>query len=134
VPECGFAITLLTDSTDGPKLIDEPFFTNWAIRQFAGLSDPPAQLAPYAGLYRGLDRLALRTADDFVDSAIEIIAADGGLRATSEDQEFAFAFYRYEKESRCGVYLKPSSALSSSESVSRCSDCSPVLARPPARR
>jgi hypothetical protein len=59
VPDRGFALTVLTNCTSGPSLIAELFLDDWALRLFAGLSNPPAvprtltpaQLAPYEGLY-----------------------------------------------------------------------------------
>ena len=55
VPERGFAMTTLTNSTNGPKLIAELGRSGWALTHFTGLSNPPAvpqmlpteQLAPY---------------------------------------------------------------------------------------
>jgi hypothetical protein len=101
VPERGFAMTLLTNSTGGPKLITDLFLTDWALCQFAGLSDPPAaprtlapaQLAPYEGTYRGWFIPPFGTLDDVVVNTFELSAADGGLRATGEDT-LALAFYR----------------------------------------
>src|SRR5262249_31407444 len=40
VPQRGFAMTMLTNSTGSPGLIHDLFFTDWALRQFAGLSRP----------------------------------------------------------------------------------------------
>src|SRR5919107_704499 len=61
VPERGFALTVLTDSDGGPKLLGELFADDWALRRFAGVSNLPAEphaltgreLAPYEGLYTG---------------------------------------------------------------------------------
>jgi hypothetical protein len=94
-------MTLLTNSTGGPKLITELFLTDWALRQFAGLSDPPAaprtlapaQLAPYEGTYRGWFIPPFGTLDDIVVNTFELSAANGGLDATGEDT-LALAFYR----------------------------------------
>jgi CubicO group peptidase (beta-lactamase class C family) len=61
VPERGFALTVLTNSDGGPKLLGDLFVDDWALRRFAGVSNLPArpraltssQLAPYEGLYTG---------------------------------------------------------------------------------
>ena len=42
VPEQDFALTVLTNSTSGPQLINELFYGDWALQQFAGLDNPPA--------------------------------------------------------------------------------------------
>ena len=102
VPERGFAMTLLTNSTGGPKLIAELFFTDWVLRQFAGLNDPPAvpqarppaELRPYEGRYRAWAIPPFGAPDQFVETVFELRAADGMLRATSEDLELTFGFYR----------------------------------------
>jgi CubicO group peptidase (beta-lactamase class C family) len=61
VPERDFALTVLTNSEGGPKLLGELFIDDWVLRRFAGVSNLPAeprkltssQLAPYEGLYTG---------------------------------------------------------------------------------
>jgi CubicO group peptidase (beta-lactamase class C family) len=116
VPQRGFAMTMLTNSTGGPQLIADLFFTDWALRQFAGLSDPPAEpralpparLAPYEGRYRawiippvepperfvGTAFEITGPPDPFVETAFEITAANGMLRAKGEDMTLTLAFYR----------------------------------------
>jgi CubicO group peptidase (beta-lactamase class C family) len=103
VPARGFAMTLLTNATGGPKLVHELFFTDWALRQFAGLSDPPAvprtlppaQLAPYEGRYQAGAIPPFGPPDTFGELWFEVRAADGGLRARSDDDtELTLAFYR----------------------------------------
>jgi len=107
VPERGFAMTALTNSEDGSKLTSELFGGDWALRQFVGLSDPPAvpralppaQLAQYEGYYRG-QILAPPggPTDEALDVTIELSAADGGLRARltgmGQEIETTLAFYR----------------------------------------
>lgn len=59
VPERDFALTVLTNSDGGPKLLDDLFIDDWALKRFAGVSNLPAkpralsrrELAPYEGLY-----------------------------------------------------------------------------------
>jgi CubicO group peptidase (beta-lactamase class C family) len=103
VPERGFAMTLLTNSTGGSKLVHELFFTDWALRELAGLSDPPAvprtlspaQLAPYEGRYEAWTIPPFGAPDEFVQIYFEIKATDGALRARSDDDaELTLAFYR----------------------------------------
>jgi hypothetical protein len=101
VPEREFAMTMLTNSTGGKGLITELFQTDWVLRQFAGLSDPPAvtrtltsaELAPYEGTYRSWFIPPFGTVDDAVVNTFELRAADGGLLATGEDT-LTLAFYR----------------------------------------
>jgi hypothetical protein len=59
VPERNFALTLLTNSESGRKLVHELFLDDWALSRFAGLHNLPAAtqtldasaLAPYEGNY-----------------------------------------------------------------------------------
>jgi CubicO group peptidase (beta-lactamase class C family) len=105
VPDRGFALTVLTNATSGPRLISEMFFADdGALRQFAGLSNPPAvpraltpaQLAPYEGLYWA--REISPPPGDAEDTWFELSAADGRLRgrmiAGDNTVEFGLAFYR----------------------------------------
>jgi CubicO group peptidase (beta-lactamase class C family) len=100
VPDRGFAMTALTNSTGGPNLIEELFFTDWALREFVGLSDPPAepralspaQLAPYEGRYW---RQAMPPfGNEFVDLTIDLRAANGELQASGDDANYTLANYR----------------------------------------
>jgi hypothetical protein len=95
-------MTLLTNSTGGPKLIDELFFTDWALSRFAGLTDPPtvpralppAELRPYEGRYRSWVIPPFGAPNQFVETVFELRAADGMLRARSEEMELTLGFYR----------------------------------------
>ena len=103
-PERGFALTVLTNCASGPALIGVLVMDDWALRRFAGLSNPPAvprtltpaQLAPYEGLYWGQE--VDPPPGEFTDTWIEFSAADGRLRARLSDEasteEFTLAFYR----------------------------------------
>ena len=101
VPERGFAMTTLTNSTNGSKLIAELGRSGWALSQFCGLSNPsavaqaapPAQLAQYEGRYNGWVIPPNGPTDQIVEQPIELKAADGGLRV-SGDLELSLAFYR----------------------------------------
>jgi CubicO group peptidase (beta-lactamase class C family) len=102
VPARGFAMTALTNSTGGPALIEDLFFTDWALREFAGLSDPPAvpralspaQLAPYEGRYQRQAMPPFSPVNEFVDLTLGLRAADGGLLMTGDDGEYTLACYR----------------------------------------
>jgi CubicO group peptidase (beta-lactamase class C family) len=103
VPQRGFAMTVLTNSMGGAKLTAELVSSDWALREFAGLSDPPAvprtlppaQLAPYEGRYQSWNIMPFGPPDQFVEATIDIRAANGGLRAMSDDgSETTLAFYR----------------------------------------
>lgn len=101
VPEHGFAMTTLTNSTNGPKLIAELGRSGWALTQFCGLSNPsavpqmlpPAQLAQYEGQYTGRVIPPNGPPDKIVEQAITLSAANGGLHV-SGDLELSLAFYR----------------------------------------
>src|SRR5262249_31354441 len=108
VPERGFALTVLTNAESGHKLRADLVDDDWALRQFVGLSNPPAapvartreQLAPYLGQYLGR---ALVDAGP-VETSIELSEAAGGLRMRQTTRELAtgseetaerrLAFYR----------------------------------------
>ena len=87
VPERDFAITLLTNSDSGPKLVAELFFDDWVLANFVGLHNLPAvrqsldtaALAAYEGSY-------LAEQIDYTGQKLEIVrelkARDGGLEMT----------------------------------------------------
>lgn len=100
VPERDFAITLLTNSEGGPALLSELFADDWALREFAGVSNlpavplqlPPQQLAAYEGSYVsqqiGLDG----TSGEF---GLDLVADDGELVASLEGEvALRLPFYR----------------------------------------
>jgi hypothetical protein len=102
IPDRGFAMTTLTNSTTGAKLIAEVARSGgWALSHFVGLSNPPAvpkklsptELAPYEGHYKGWVIPPRGTPDKIEELAIDLSAADGGLRVAG-DLELALAFYR----------------------------------------
>ncbi len=92
VPQRGFAMTTLTNSTSGPKLIDELGRSGWALSRFVGLSNPPAvprsltlaQLAAYDGKYKSPTIPPDGAPDKIEDLTIDIGAKDGGLRVTGD--------------------------------------------------
>ena len=61
VPDRQFAMTVLTNSTGGPRLMAELGRSGWALTKFCGLSNPPAEPKPqpvarlkdYEGHYKG---------------------------------------------------------------------------------
>ena len=101
VPDRQFAMTVLTNSTSGPRLMAELGRSGWALTKFCGLSNPPAEPKPqpvarlkdYEGHYKGWVIPPDGPPDKIVELHIELKAADGGLRATG-DLELSLAFYR----------------------------------------
>jgi hypothetical protein len=101
VPDRQFAMTVLTNSTGGPKLIAELGRSGWALTNFCGLSNPPAEPKPqpvarlkdYEGHYQGWVIPPDGPPDKIVELHAELKAADGGLRAAG-DFELSLAFYR----------------------------------------
>lgn len=102
VPERGFAMTMFTNSTTGPRLIAEMSRSGgWALSHFVGLSNPPAvpkklspaQLEQYEGRYKGWVIPPDGAPDNIVELTVNLRAADGGLRVTG-DLELSLVFYR----------------------------------------
>jgi CubicO group peptidase (beta-lactamase class C family) len=113
VPEREFALTVLTNSDGGTKLLGDLFLDDWALRRFAGVSNLPAEprtlsrsrLAPYEGLYTGqiIDPVFLPSGT-VVKTRIELKGTpDGRLRMRRTDSvgssvppavESSLAFYR----------------------------------------
>jgi CubicO group peptidase (beta-lactamase class C family) len=95
VPERGFALTVLTNSDGGPKLLGELFVDDWALKRFAGVSNLPArpralrrrELAPYEGLYTGqIFDPVFTPSGTVVQTRIELEgASDGQLRMRRTD-------------------------------------------------
>lgn len=103
VPDRQFAMTVLTNSTSGPKLLAELGRSGWALGRFCGLSNPPAdprprpaaQLKAYEGHYKGWVITPNGAPDKIVEQHAELKAVGGNLRATG-DLEASLAFYRDE--------------------------------------
>ena len=101
VPDRQLAMTVLTNSTDGPKLLAELGRSGWALGKFCGLSNPPADPKPqsatrlkeYEGHYKGWVIPPDGPPDKIVELHAEVKAAGGGLRATG-DLEISLDFYR----------------------------------------
>ncbi|WP_206686112.1 hypothetical protein [Kribbella qitaiheensis] len=100
VPKRDFAITLLTNSESGPSLTAELFGDDWALREFAGVSNlsavprdlPPKKLAAYEGTY-----VANQIGIDGKSSGfgLELTAGDGELVAGLDGQTvLRLPFYR----------------------------------------
>ena len=98
VPQRDFALTLLTNSEGGPTLLAELFADDWALREFAGLTNlpavprPPRRLTEYMGTY-----VAQQIGFDGKSEEIglDVTADDGELVASVGGQPmFRFAFYR----------------------------------------
>ena len=92
VPDRQFAMTVLTNSTSGARLMYELGRSGWALSQFCGLSNPPAvpkpqppeRLAHYEGHYKAGVIPPDGPPDKIVELDIELKAADGGLRVTGD--------------------------------------------------
>jgi CubicO group peptidase (beta-lactamase class C family) len=106
VPERGFALTVLTNSAGGPKLVRDLFVDDWALQRFAGVSNLPAvprtlspdELAPYEGRYERQEIAPpIGESEEYV---IELRGDQGQLHATQTESdadtvvEFRLAFYR----------------------------------------
>lgn len=103
VPDRQFAMTVLTNSTNGGKILYELGRSGWALTQFCGLSNPPAEpkaqpagrLAQYEGRYKA-GVIPPDGSDRIVDQVIELKAADGKLQVNGDSDNTSFAFYRDE--------------------------------------
>ncbi|MGW1344657.1 serine hydrolase domain-containing protein [Kribbella sp. NPDC002412] len=100
VPRRDFAITLLTNSEGGPALVAELFADDWALREFAGVSNlravprelPPERLAAYEGLYVSGQIGFDGQPSEF---GLELTADDGELVARLDGEvALRLAFYR----------------------------------------
>jgi hypothetical protein len=88
VPERDFAMTMLTNSDGGRKLVADLFSDDWALRRFAAISNLPAEpqhlsaadLAPYTGRYIGG---GIPPSGILEQSIIEFQAGDGQLDGTT---------------------------------------------------
>jgi CubicO group peptidase (beta-lactamase class C family) len=116
VPERDFALTVLTNSTGGPRLKIELFYDDWALERFAGLRNPPAvptrvspaRLAEYEGTYaaRSVDQ-----AGDWEETVLSLRGSDGALQAHRDTPggvpDFGLEFYRGEYVRVVGDYFEP---------------------------
>ncbi|HKU81486.1 MAG TPA: serine hydrolase domain-containing protein, partial [Candidatus Tumulicola sp.] len=103
IPARGFAMTTLTNSTSGPRLINALTRQGWALEHFVGLSNPPApvykrsanELRAYEGRYVSWTIPPDGTPEKPTVLNVELRARDGGLRA-SGDLDLDISFYRGE--------------------------------------
>jgi CubicO group peptidase (beta-lactamase class C family) len=90
VPERGFALTVLTNSDGGPKLLAHLFRDDWALRRFAGVSNLPAEprtltqaeLAPYEGRYTDQ---SIESSGAVTETQTELKADNGQLHMTQRE-------------------------------------------------
>jgi CubicO group peptidase (beta-lactamase class C family) len=88
VPARGFALTVLTNSDGGTKLLNELFADDWALRRFVGITNLPAtprnrtrrELAAYEGRYTATE---LDPKGELTVNALELRADHGQLRVDS---------------------------------------------------
>jgi CubicO group peptidase (beta-lactamase class C family) len=103
VPDRQFAMTVLTNAATGTGILYELGRSGWALNQFCGLNDPPAvpkpqpadRLAQYEGHYKALT-IPPGPFDKIEEMAVELKAADGGLRVSGDSDAESLAFYRDE--------------------------------------
>jgi CubicO group peptidase (beta-lactamase class C family) len=105
VPERNFAMTLLTNSESGPRLVEELFFDDWALARFAGLHNLPAApqtldtlaLAPYVGKYTAQQ---IPVTGPTIHAPVELSARDGRLQMIMGEGPDAatktLAFYKHD--------------------------------------
>jgi CubicO group peptidase (beta-lactamase class C family) len=102
VPRHGFALTVLTNSDGGIKLLNELFADDWALKRFVGLTNLPArpqkltrrELAGYEGRYTAPE---LDPNGELTESAVELRADGGQLRITDPESgktRARLAFYK----------------------------------------
>jgi CubicO group peptidase (beta-lactamase class C family) len=100
VPQRDFAITVLTNSEGGPLLVADLFGDDWALREFAGVSNLPAvprqlparKLAKYTGTY--VSR-AIGVDGSPEELGLDLTADDGELVASLDGQvALRLPFYR----------------------------------------
>lgn len=129
VPERDFAMTVLTNSETGSKLLAELFADDWALRRFAGVCNPPAtpahvsasDLAEFEGRYLTsviapdgktlTSTIELRTENGQLDGTITTVdpSADG---EPLENSRIGFAFYRPDYVLDIGPDGKPTGSRS----------------------
>ncbi|MFC7673699.1 serine hydrolase domain-containing protein [Mycolicibacterium sp. GCM10028919] len=123
-PERDFAMTVLTNSDGGSKLIADLFGDDWALRRFAGIGNLPAEpqrrsaadLQPFAGRYTtegiGLDGIVEQTIIEFQagDGQLDgtTVSADASGHPVEESRtRIGLAFYRRDYGLNLGADDKP---------------------------
>jgi CubicO group peptidase (beta-lactamase class C family) len=99
VPEKDFALTLLTNSTNGPLLRAELFGDDWALSRFTGLHNlpatprslTPAQLAAFEGHYVA-EQIGFGGEPGTLE--LDLTGVGGRLSARINGQELVLPFYR----------------------------------------
>jgi CubicO group peptidase (beta-lactamase class C family) len=89
VPERDFALTVLTNSTGGPRLTTELYLDDWVLQRFAGLRNPPAvptrvspaRLAEYEGNYVFQ---AVEETGEPIEKVLTLRGSDGALQGQWE--------------------------------------------------
>jgi CubicO group peptidase (beta-lactamase class C family) len=105
VPARQFAMTVLTNSSSGPQLLNELGRSGgWALNQFCGLNNPPAtptsqpreRLVQYEGTYKARLIPPFGSPDQIEEMAVEVTASGGGLQVSGDSDTVSLAFYRDE--------------------------------------
>ncbi len=116
VPERDFALTLLTNSTSGPRLTTELYLDDWALQRFAGLRNPPAmptrvspaRLAEYEGNYVFQ---AIEDTGELIEQILTLRGSDGALQSQLEllgpVTDIQLEFYRGEYVLIVGDLFEP---------------------------
>ena len=101
VPEKEFAITLLTNSESGTRLINQLFADDWVLKRFAGvrnLSVSPqslnaSELTPYEGDYT-IQFIDFQGAT--LNVPVQVSRRDGGLEMIGSGSSAMLRFYNYD--------------------------------------
>lgn len=117
VPECDFAMTVLTNSEGGAQLINDLFGDDWALRRFAGISNLPAtaqelsatDLEPFRGRY-----IAQHVAEsgDPGQTVIEFEVGSGQLDGTMTADDITGSNPNSQASHRLGIaFYRPDHGL-----------------------
>ncbi|GAA0601721.1 serine hydrolase domain-containing protein [Kribbella sandramycini] len=102
VPKRDFAITVLTNSESGPDLVSQLCVDDWALREFAGVSNQravvrdiaPHRLAQYEGTYVSG---SIGINGQYEEFGFELVADKGQLAAKFEGEvALKLGFYRHD--------------------------------------
>lgn len=125
VPDRDFAMTVLTNSEGGARLLNELFGDDWALRRFAGISNLPAtpqhlgaaDLEPFQGRYiahhvaqsgnLGQAIIELRVGNGLLDGTMTVDDITGSNPNQESSSRLGLAFYRPDYGLDLGPDNKP---------------------------